>query len=44
MNLAGIHELVQGLCHLAVFLLVAIAVGSVLIFFKVFKSEFSELD
>jgi hypothetical protein len=44
MNIAGIHQLVQGLCHLAVFLLVAIAVSSVVIFFKVFKSEFSEQD
>jgi hypothetical protein len=44
MNLAGIHELVQALCHLAVFLLVAVAVTSVVIFFKVFKADFSEQD
>ncbi|HEY9791621.1 MAG TPA: hypothetical protein V6D22_14555 [Candidatus Obscuribacterales bacterium] len=38
----GIHALISSLCHYAVLGLILIAVASIVIFFKVFKSDFSQ--
>jgi hypothetical protein len=42
MNIFKIHSLTSALCDLAVFALVMTALTAIIVFFRVFKADFSE--
>ena len=44
MDMGKVHGLVSFLCSFATLSLIALAVGSIVIFVKVFKSDFSNPD